>query len=117
MSSKKKVQRLKGQTDLVQGANIEALKKVGKEIESHLDNLGNSMVQSFWVQYKEDLEKEGITFEDIAVFLKTGFWKEFKSYLVDLSQNDFIRDKMSLNDYLAVYLTRFYETKNPPQVI
>ena len=114
----RKVQKLKGQIDLVQDANIPALEQIGKEIELHLEQLANNMASSFWTVYKKQLMANDIEYKDIQNFMKTELWrKSISGFLTDKSQNYFLRDKLSLNDYLAKFLKRYYEKRNKVEVL
>lgn len=108
--STKKIQKLQNDISLIQDAmkNVPALTQVGKEIKEHLDKLGKSMVTSFWIVHKKELEKAGLTLDDLDI-TKTDLWKDFVNYMTDNSQNLFVRDKLSLTEYLSPYLKQYFE--------
>ena len=107
----RKVQKLRSHVDLIQDAQVDALEQIGREIELHLEKMADSMIECFWLMHKEVLLQHNIIKDDLN-FTGTEFWKGFKKFLTDKSQNNFIRDKLSLTDYLAKYLRQYYEIDN-----
>lgn len=115
--NRKKIQKLRSQTDAVQYAmeEIPALKEIGREIKTHLDRLAISMRESFWVVWRDELKEIGIAYSDLN-FEETTLWKELIEFLTNKNQNHFLASKLSLMDYLAVYQKEFFENKKKQEL-
>lgn len=107
-TTRRKVETIRSQLNVVQQAELEALEQVGQEIKEHLDKLAVAMFSSFWLVNRKRLEENGIEREDLD-FRKTTYWKDLVKYLTNQSVNLFIRDKMTLNDFLAKHIPQRFE--------
>ncbi|OLS19117.1 MAG: hypothetical protein HeimC3_47280 [Candidatus Heimdallarchaeota archaeon LC_3] len=106
-SSSKKVRTINSQIDVIQKADVDALKQIAREIELHLDRMVESMFSSFWLVYKYELKKRGVNKSDLD-FRKTDWWIKQVKFWSDKSMNMYLRNKMTLNDFLAKYIPKTF---------